>query len=146
MAAGVNLVPRMHITASLSNLFCCSVTKSCLTLCNPKDCSTSGSPVLYHLLEFAQIHIHQLSDAIQPFYPLLPPSLFAFNLSQHEGLFQWISSSHQVPKYWNFSFSINHSNKYSGLISFRIDFLDLLVVPGTLKSLLQQHNLKASIL
>ena len=110
------------------------------------DRSTPGSPVLHHLLEFAQIHILQLIDAIQPFHPLLPPSLFAFDLFQHEGLLQWISSSHQVPKYWDFSFSINHSNEHSGLISFRIDFLDLLAVPGTLKSLLQHHNSKASIL
>ena len=64
-------------------------------------------------------------DAIQPFHPLSPSSPPAFNLSQHQGLFQWVSSSHQVAKYWNFSFSISPSNEYSGLISFQIDWLDL---------------------
>ena len=76
---------------------CCSVTELCLTPCDPMDCSTSGSPVLHYLPEFARIHVHWVSDAIQPSYPLSPSSL-AFNLSQHQGLFQWIGSSHQVAK------------------------------------------------
>ena len=77
---------------------CCSVVKSCLTLCDPMDYSRPGSSVLYYLLEFAQIHDHWVGDAIQPSHPLLPPSPCAFNLSQHQGLFQWIGSSHQVAK------------------------------------------------
>ena len=78
--------------------------------------------------------------------PLLPPSPFAFNLSQHQDHFQWVSSSHQMAKVWSFSFSIKTSNEYSGLISFKIDWFDLLAVQGTLKSLLQHHNSKAPIL
>ena len=103
-----------------------------------------ASPVPHHLLEFAQIHIHRVSDAIQPSHPLLLSSPFAFNLSQHQGLFQWLSCWHQVPKDW--SFSISPSNEYPGLISLKIDWFDLLAVQGTLKSLLQHHSSKASIL
>ena len=73
-------------------------------------------------------------------------SPLAFNLSQHHSLFKWVSSLHQVAKYWSFSFSLSTSNEYSGLISFRMDWLDLLVLQGTLKSLLQHHSSKASIL
>ena len=85
-------------------------------------------------------------DAIQPSHPLSSPSPPAFNLSQHQGLFQWVISSYQVAFHWSFSFSISPSNEYSGLISFRTDWLDLLAVQGTLKSLLQYHSSKASIL
>ena len=81
---------------------------------------------------------------IQPSHPLSPPSLPAFNLSQHKGLFKWVSSSHQVAKHWSFSFSISPPNEYSGLISFRMDWLDLFAVQGALKSLLQNHSSKAS--
>ena len=77
---------------------CCSVAKLCLTLCEPLDCSTLGFPVLHYLPEFAQIHIHWVSDAIQSSRPLLPSSPPALNLSQHQGLFQWADSSHQVAK------------------------------------------------
>ena len=77
---------------------CCSVTQSFLTLCNPMDCSRPSVPVLHHLLELAQTHVHQASEAIQPSDPLSSPSPPAFNLSQHQGLFQWVSSSHQVAK------------------------------------------------
>ena len=84
-------------------------------------------------------------DAIQPSHPLSSPSPI-FNLSQHQGLFRWVNSSHRWPKYWNFSFSISLSNEYSGLIPFRMDWLDLLAVQGTLKSLLQHHSSKASVL
>ena len=87
---------------------------------------------------------HWVGDAIQPSHPLSLPSLPAFSLSQDQGLFKWISSSHEVAKV--FSFSLSPSNEYSGLISFRMDMLDLLAVQGTLKSLLQQHCSKASIL
>ena len=75
---------------------CYSVAKSHPTRCDPMDCSTPGFPVLHYLLEFAQTHVHWVSDAIQPSYPLSPPSPPALDLSQHQGLFQWVSSSHQV--------------------------------------------------
>ena len=119
-----------------------SVTQLCPTLCDPTDCSTPGLPVHRQLLEFTQTHVHWVGDAIQPSHPLSSPSPPAFNLSQHQGLFQWV----RWPKYWSFSFSISPFNKYSGLISFRMDWLDLLAVQGTLKSLLQHHSSKASIL
>ena len=83
--------------------------------------------------------------AIQPSHPLLPPSPPALNLSQHQGLSQWVSSLHQV-KDWSFHFNISPSNEHTGLISFRMDWLDLFAVQGTLKSLLQHHGSKASIL
>ena len=73
---------------SLQSSYCCSVANSCPTLCNPMNCSTPSSPVLHYLLEFAQIYVHWVSDGTQPSHPLLPPSPFAFNLSQHQGLFQ----------------------------------------------------------
>ena len=113
---------------------------------DPVDSSTSGLPVLHYFPKFAQIHIHWVSDAIQTSHPLLPASPFACNLSQPQGLFQWVRFRIRWPKYWNFSFSISPSDEYSGLISFKIDWFDLLVVQGTLRSLLQHHNLKASIL
>ena len=76
--------------------FCCfcSIAKLCLTLCNPMDYSSPGFPVLHHLLEFAQTYVRWVDDAIQPSHPLLPPSPLAFNLSQHQGLFQWVVSLH----------------------------------------------------
>ena len=77
---------------------CCSVTQLCPTLCDPMDCSTPGFPVLHHLLEFAQNHVHWVDDAIQPSHPLSSPSHPTLDLSQHQGLFQWVSSSHQVAK------------------------------------------------
>ena len=124
-----------------------SGTQSCWTLCDPMDCSMPGLPVHHQLPELVwevhQTQVHQVSDAIQPSHPLESPSPPAFNLSQQQGLFQWVSSLHQVAKYW--SFSIGPSNEYSGLISFRMDWFDLVVVQGTLKSLLQHHSLKASI-
>ena len=89
--------------------------------------------------------VHWVGDAIQPSHPLSSPSPPAFNLSQHQGLFQWAGSSYQVAKYWSFRFSISPFYEYSGLISFRIDCFDLLAVKSTLKSLLQHHSSKASI-
>ena len=87
----------MHFTHDIYNYKGeCSVTRSCPTLCYPMDCSMPGSSVLHSLLEFAQIHIHWVGDAIQPSYPLLPPSSPSLNLSQHQGHFQWVHSSHQV--------------------------------------------------
>ena len=86
------------------------------------DCNRPGFPVYPQLLELAQTHVHWVSDAIQPSHPLSSPSLPAFTLSQHQGLFQLVSSLHQVGKYWSFSVSISPSNEYSGLIFFGIDW------------------------
>ena len=113
-----------------------SVTQSCLTLCNPMNCSTLGFPVHHQLPEFTQTHVHWAGDAIYPSHPLSSPSPPAFNLSLHQGLFKWVSSSHKVARYWSFSFNISPSKEHQGLISFRMDWLDLLAVQGTLKSLL----------
>ena len=115
------------------------------TLCDPMGCSTPGFPVLHHLPDFALSHVHWVGDAIQPSHPLLRPSP-ALTLSQHQRLFQWFTVYIRWPKYWSFSFSISPPSEYSGLISFRINWFDLLVVQGTLKRLLQHHNSKASIL
>ena len=123
-----------------------SVTQSCLTLCDPMACSRPGFPVHHQLLELAQINVHQISNAVQPSHPLSSPSPPAFNLS-HIRVFSNESALFiRWPKYWSFSFNINPSNEYSGLISFRMDWLNLLAVQGTLKSLLQHHSSKTSIL
>ena len=84
------------------NVCCCSVAQSCLTLWDAMDCSTPGFPVLHYLQEFAQTHVHWVSDAIQPSYPLSPPSPPALNLFPHQGLFQWLGSSHQGAKVLEF--------------------------------------------
>ena len=113
----------------------------------PWTAARQTSPVHHQLLELTQTHARWVGDAIQPFHPLSSPSPPAFNLSQLQGLFKWVSSLHQMAsKYWSFSFSISPSNEHSGLILFRMDWLDLLAVQGTLKSLLQHHSSKASIL
>ena len=121
---------------------------SCLTFCNLMDWSMLDSSVLHCLSGFAQIHVHWVGDAIQPSHPLLPSSPFAFNLSQHRGLFQWVSSSHQVAKVLEFQLQHQSLQEYSGLISFRIDWLDLFAVQGTLKSLLQHQfeSINSSVL
>ena len=124
---------------------CCSVAQLFLTLCDPMDCRMPGFPVLYHLRELSQTHVHWVGNAIQPSHLLSPPSP-AFSLSQHQGLFQWVGSSIRWPNYWSFSFSISFSSEYSGLISFKIGCFDLLGVQGSLRSLLQHHNSEASIL
>ena len=110
------------------------------------DSSTPGLPVHHQLPEFTQNHVYRVGDATQPSHPLLAPSLPAFNLSQHQGLFNESVLHIRWPKYRSFSFSISPSNEYSGLISFGNDWFDLLAVQGTLKSLLQRHSSKASIL
>ena len=125
---------------------CCSVDKSCLTLCNPMDCSTSGRSVLHYLLEFVQLLSIELvmpSNHLVLCHPLLLlpsifPSIRVFSNESCLGI-RW-------SKYWNFSFSISLSNDYSGLISFMIDCFDLLGVQGTLKTLLQHHSSKTPIL
>ena len=123
-----------------------SVTQLCLTPCDPVNRSTPGLPVHHQLPEFTQTHVHRVSDAIQPSHPLPSPSPPAPNPSQDQGLFQWVNSLHEVPKYWSLSFNISPSSEHPGLISFKMDWLDLLVVQETLKSLLQHHSSKASIL
>ena len=124
---------------------CCSVAKLCSTLCDPMNYSIPGFLVLHYLQELAQTHIHWVSVAIQPSHPLMPPSPPALNLSIK--VFSSELAIHiRWPKYWNFSFSISPSNEYSGLISFRIDWFDLLELQGTIKSLLKQHDSKASVL
>ena len=123
-----------------------SLAQLCLTPCDSMDCNTPGLPVHHQLLKLAQTHVHWAGNAIQPSHPLSSPSPPAFNLVQHQGLFQRVSSSHRWPKYWSFSFNISPSSKYSGLISFRIDRFDLLAIQGTLKSLLQHHSSNTSIL
>ena len=106
--------------------------------------STPGLLVHHQLLESTQTHVHCVHDAIQPSHPLLYPSP-ALNQPQHQDLFNESALPIRWPKYWSFSFNISPSNEHSGLISFRMDWLDLLAVPGTLKSL-QHHSSKASIL
>ena len=108
--------------------------------------NTPGLPVHQQLPEFTQTHVHRVSDAIQPSHPLSSPSPPAPNPSQHQTLFQWVNIRFRWPEYWSFSFSIIPSKEHPGLISFRMDWLDLLAVQGTLKSFLQHHSSKASIL
>ena len=123
-----------------------SVAQSCPTLCDPMNCSTPGLPVHHQLPEFTQTHVHCVSDAIQPSHPLSSPSPPAFIFPSIR-VFSNESVLHiRWPKYWSFSFNISPSNEPSGLISFRMDWLDLLAVQATLKTLLQHHGSKASIL
>ena len=110
------------------------------------NCSTPGFPVLHYLPEFAQIHVHWISDTIQLPHPLPPSSPSAFDLSQHQGLFQWVSFSHQVAEVLEFQLQHQSFHEYPGLISFRMDWLVLLAIQGTFKSLLQHHGSRASIL
>ena len=125
-----------------------SVAQSCPTLCDPMDCSTPGFPVLHHL-EHGQTCVHQVSDAIQPSHPLWSSSPPAFNLSQHQGLFRWVRSSYQVTKVLELHFQNQSFQLIFRTDSFRIDWFDVLAVlesPKTLKSLLEHHSSKASVL
>ena len=133
----------------------CDVAQSCLTLLDPINGSTPGFPVLHYLLEFAQTHVHLVSDAIQHLIFCLPllllPSIFpsmkifssgfSYGFSPASGSFP-MALHIRFPKYWSFSFSISPSKDYSGLISFRINWFDLLAVQGTFKRTLQHHSLK----
>ena len=110
------------------------------------NCSMPGLPVHHQLPEFTQTHVHRVRDAIQPSHPLSSPSPPAPNLPSIRVFSNESTLRMRWPKYWSFSFSISHSNEHPGLITFRIDWLDLLAVQGTLKSLLQHHTSKASIL
>ena len=130
---------RLGLKPTFSSVqFSCSVVSD---LFDPMDWSMPGLPVHHQLLEFTHTHVHRVGDAIQPSHPLSFPSPPAFSLSQNQGLcIRW-------PKYWSFSFSIRPSNEYSELISFRMDWLDLLAVQGILKSIpLKNHISKASVL
>ena len=124
----------------------CSVAQSCLTLCDPMNHSMPGLPVQHQLPEFTQTNIHRVSDAIQPSHPLSSPSPPAPNPSHLRVFFNESALHMRWPKYWSFRFNIISSKEHLGLISFRMDWLDLLAVQGTLKSLLQHHSSKASIL
>ena len=126
--------------AELTGCCYCRVAQSYLTLCNPMDCSTPGFRVLHYLLEHAQTQAHWVDDASNHLIllPSIFPSISVFS-SELAFCIRW-------PKYWSFSFCISPSSEYSGFISFRVDWFDLLAVQGTLKSLLQHHNSKASIL
>ena len=123
-----------------------SVAQSCLTLCDPVNRSTPGLPAHHHLPEFTQTHVHRVHDAIQPSHPPSSPCAPAPNPLQHQSLFNESSLHMRWPKYWSFSFSIILSKEIPGLIPFRMDWLDLLAIHGTLKSLLQHHSSKESIL
>ena len=123
-----------------------SVVQSCLTLCDPMNCSMPGLPVHHQLPEFTQTHVHWVRDAIQPSHPLSSLSPLALNPSQHQGLSNESTLHMRWARHWSFSFSIIPSKEIPGLIFFRMDWLDLLAVQGTLKSLRQHHSSKASIL
>ena len=136
------ILPNLHMPSDQIR----SVAQSCPTLCNPMNRSTPGLPVQHQLPEFTQTHVHRVSDAIQPSHPLLspsppapiPPSIRVFS-NESTLRMRW-------PKYYSFSFSIIPSKEIPGLISFKMDWSDLLAVQGTLQSLLQHHSSKASSL
>ena len=115
---------------------CCSFTKSHKTLCDPIDCSTSGFPVLHYLSEFAQTHVHWVSDAIQPSHPCYPLLLLPSIFTRIRVFSSESALCIRKSKYWSFSFNISPSSEYSEWIPFTIDWFDLPVVQGTLKSLL----------
>ena len=139
----VNSVHEYLRTALRPSVQFSSVAQSCLTLCDSMNCSTPRLPVHRQLLEFTQIHVHRVGDAIQPSHPLsplllLPPILPSIRVFSNESTLHM-----RWPKYWSFSLSISPSNEHLGLVSFRMDWLDLLAVQEILKSLLQHHSLKA---
>ena len=125
--------PMDYSTPGFSVLHClpvfhCSVPKSCPTLCDFMDCSTAGLPVLHCLLEFAQTHVHRVNDGIQPSHPLSPPSPPALNLYKHQSLFLWVSCLHH--KVLELQLQHQSFQWIFRLISFRIDWLDLLALPS----------------
>ena len=124
-------------------LFSCSVVSNSLW---PHGPQRARFPCPLPLPELAQTHVHWVSDVIQPSHLLSSRYPPAFNLSQHQELYKWVNSLHQWSKYWSFTFSISLSNEYLGLTSLRMDWLYLLAVQGTLKSRLQYHSSKASML
>ena len=139
-------VVHLNLTLYANSVQFSSVDESCPTLCDPIDCSTPGFPVHHQLPEPTQTHVHWVGDASNRLILCCPllflPSIFPSNkVFSNESVLRirW-------PKFWSFSFNISPSSEYPGLISFRIDWLDLLAVQGTLKNLLQHHSSKASIL
>ena len=137
----INVIHHQSVSQSFS-----SVAQSCLTLCDPMNHSTPGLPVHHQLPESNHTHVHWVSDTIQPSHPPSFPSPPALNLSSIKVFSNESSLCMRWPKYWSFSFDISPSNEHPGLISFRMDWLDLLAVQGTLKRLIQHHSSKASIL
>ena len=124
-----------------------SVAQLCLTLCDAINCSMTGLPGLHHqLLEFTQTHMHQVSDAIQPSHPLSSPSPPALNPSQHQSLFQWVNSLHEVAKVLEFQLQHHSLQRNPRADLLQNGLVGLLAVQGTPKSLLQHHSSKASIL
>ena len=137
LIGGENLFYKMHILYFMKCIFCCcycSLAQSCLTICDPMSGSMPDFPIFHYHPEFAQTHVHWVSDVIQPSHPLLHASPLALNLSQIQS-FPIIWLFNQVAReYWSFSYRISPSNEYSGLISFRIDWFDFLAVQETLKN------------
>ena len=134
----------IYITYNLQ--FCTVQPLSRVRLCDPMDCSMPGLPVHHQPPEFTQTHVHWVSDAIKPSQPLSCPSPPAFNLPYDQGLFKWVSSSHQAAKVLEFQLQHKSFQWIFRLIPFRMDWLDVFAVQGTLKSLLQHPSSKASIL
>ena len=134
------------VRVTFHSVWSSSVTQSCWTLCNLMVCRMPALPVHHQLPELAQTHVHRVSDVIQTSHPLSSLLLLSSIFSNIRIFFSESVLSIRWPKYWNFSFIISLSNDYSGLISFRTDWFDLLVVQGTLKILLQHHRTKASVL
>ena len=132
--------------SNLTSVQFSSLVQSCLTLCNPIDCSTPGFPVHHQLPELTQTHVHWVGDTIQISHPLSSPSPPAFNFSQHQGLSKWVSSSHQVAKVLEFQPQHQSLQWIFRTVSFRMAWLDLLAIQGTLKSLLKHHSSKAPVL
>ena len=145
VSSGIGFISGLKCIHTHIHRFCSSVAHSCLTLCNPMDCSTPGFLVLHHLPELAQMHVTEL--VMPSNHPNLSCPLLLLSIFPSIMVFSNESVLHiRWPKYWSFSFSISPSNEHPELISFRMDWLDLLAVQGTLKSLLQNHSSKASIL
>ena len=145
--AGLKLnIQKMKIMASgpISSVQFSSVTQLCPTFCDPHELQHARPPCPSPTPGVT--HVHWVGDTIQPSHPQSSPSPPTFNLSQHQGLFQWVSLPIRWPKYWSFSFNISPSSEYSGLVSFRMDWFVILAVQGTLKCLLQHHSSEASIL
>ena len=140
------LGPRFGPYMTFSSVQFSSVTQSCSTLCDPMNHSTPGFSDHHQHPESTQTCVHWVGDAIQPSHPLWPPSPPALSLSQHQGLLNESALHIRWPKYCRFRFNISPTNEHPGLISFRMDWLDLLAVQGTLKSLLQHHSSKPSII
>ena len=122
-----------------------SVTQSCPTLCDPMDCSMLGLPVHHQLPEFTQTHVHRVSEAIQPYHPMSSPSPLPSVFRSIRVFSKESALCIRWPKYWSFIFSISPSDEHSGLI-LRMEWFDLLAVQRVLKTLLQHHSSKASIL